>query len=154
MVVLIAQSVLDKLPGDHSLYYQLCRCRRILSVVGAGISTAAGVPDFRSKGGLYDSAASMGGAGATSGLIGKELFDANLFRDEAAMAVFLKFINNFNDRVKNAKSTCAHLFLKHLQDNERLVRVYSQNIDMLVRILVELCFACLRLLGIASWSRQ
>lgn len=32
----------------------LQRCRRVVAVVGAGISTGGGIPDFRSPGGVYD----------------------------------------------------------------------------------------------------
>ena len=47
----------EKLPEYNSLEdaaLLLRRARKIMVLTGAGISVACGIPDFRSKGGLYD----------------------------------------------------------------------------------------------------
>ncbi|XP_055371739.1 NAD-dependent protein deacetylase Sirt2 [Condylostylus longicornis] len=99
--------------------------KNIITMVGAGISTSAGIPDFRSPGsGLYDN-----------------LEKYNLPYPEAIFA-----LSYFNENPKpffvlakelypgTFKPTPAHYFVKLLSDKGLLIRHYTQNIDTLERI--------------------
>lgn len=98
--------------------------KSVIAVVGAGISVAAGIPDFRSPGtGLYDNLAR--------------------FRLPFPEAVFdvTYFKGNPKPFFRLARAlwpgryvpTRTHHFLRLLADKGLLTRVYSQNIDMLER---------------------
>ena len=113
------------LAGVSPLIVGLRRSRRIIAVAGAGISVSGGIPDFRSQGGIYD-------------LVrrrfpelndGQDLFDASLFRSQRTTQLFHTFIATLKDCVERAKPTLTHAFLKALDDGDKLLRVYTQNID-------------------------
>lgn len=40
--------------NDYSKHHKAGEFRKVVVMAGAGISVSAGIPDFRSKGGLYD----------------------------------------------------------------------------------------------------
>lgn len=95
--------------------------KRITALTGAGISTGAGIPDFRSERGLYAS--------------GKhdpdKVFDVDYFvRDPLP---FYRFAEDFLALLKKAEPTYAHLFLAELERQGRLKAVITQNIDSLHR---------------------
>ncbi|RHZ41442.1 hypothetical protein DYB31_016589, partial [Aphanomyces astaci] len=69
----------------------LKEAKRIVVVVGAGISVSCGIPDFRSKDGIYA-----------------------MVKDMA--------LDSFTPSL-------THRFLRRLQDQHQLLRVYSQNVD-------------------------
>ena len=66
---------LEEVREDEPLRRQLRAARRVVCVVGAGLSTSSGIPDFRSAGGLYEHVKNK-----YSVRNGADLFDANLFR--------------------------------------------------------------------------
>eukprot|EP00730_Choanoeca_flexa_P019646 TRINITY_DN9604_c0_g2_i1.p1 TRINITY_DN9604_c0_g2~~TRINITY_DN9604_c0_g2_i1.p1 ORF type:complete len:304 (+),score=51.63 TRINITY_DN9604_c0_g2_i1:56-967(+) len=106
-------------------YIQQNNCRNIITMAGAGISTSAGIPDFRSPGtGLYDN-----------------LQQYNLPYPEAVftMSYFHAQPEPFFLLAKelypgNFDPTPCHHFIKLLQDQGRLLRHYTQNIDTLERV--------------------
>ncbi|PWN22171.1 DHS-like NAD/FAD-binding domain-containing protein [Microstroma glucosiphilum] len=105
--------------------------RRIVVVCGAGISVSqpAGIPDFRSSTGLFKSLKEQHPeAGLTSG---KDLFDARLFQSEANTALFYSMIASLHKMTVSAQPTLFHHFLRCLDEQGRLQRVYTQNIDAL-----------------------
>lgn len=101
--------------------------RNIICMVGAGLSTAAGIPDFRSPGtGLYDN-----------------LQRYRLPRPEAVFELdfFRKSPEAFYDLAKELwptgqkyAPTRSHFFLTMLARQGRLLRCYTQNIDMLEQV--------------------
>lgn len=101
--------------------------RNVICMVGAGLSTAAGIPDFRSPGtGLYDN-----------------LQRYKLPRPEAVFDLdyFKMSPNAFYDLAKELwptgkkyAPTLAHYFLTMLEKEGRLLRCYTQNIDMLEQL--------------------
>uniref|UniRef100_A0A8C5BEG1 NAD-dependent protein deacetylase n=1 Tax=Gadus morhua TaxID=8049 RepID=A0A8C5BEG1_GADMO len=101
------EKVLDELNLEGlARYIQSGKCKNIVCMVGAGISTSAGIPDFRSPGtGLY----------------------ANLQKYNLPYPEAIFQIDYF-------KPTVCHYFMKMLKDKGLLRRCYSQNIDTLERV--------------------
>lgn len=95
-------------------------------VAGAGISCSAGIPDFRSDDGLYNLVKQRF---PTTFVKGKDLFDSILFRDAKSAEVFYSFIAELRAATVKARPTPTHHFLRLLKDKNRLLRVYTQNID-------------------------
>ncbi|KAJ1555450.1 hypothetical protein HK096_008058, partial [Nowakowskiella sp. JEL0078] len=106
----------------------LCRARRCVVVTGAGISVSGGIPDFRSSNGLYNLVKDRY---PESVVKGKELFDATLFKDPIQTEIFYSFMGELKEIVSKAKVTATHRFLKRLDDQGKLLRCYTQNIDCL-----------------------
>ncbi|PWN29323.1 DHS-like NAD/FAD-binding domain-containing protein [Jaminaea rosea] len=105
--------------------------RRIVVVTGAGISVSApaNIPDFRSSTGLFKTLKEQHpNAGLSSG---KDLFDARLFQSEANTALFYSMIAQLHDMTLAAQPTLFHHLIKRLDEQGRLQRVYTQNIDAL-----------------------
>ncbi|KAH8701570.1 putative SIR2 family histone deacetylase [Talaromyces proteolyticus] len=99
--------------------------KRIVVIAGAGISTSAGYPDFRSpKTGIYDKTAAL------KTLPYREaIFDVRYFKHtpEPFFAVLRGLMQ------MNFKPTVTHAFLSLLHRMEVLEMVFTQNIDGLER---------------------
>ncbi|ERE78353.1 NAD-dependent deacetylase sirtuin-3 [Cricetulus griseus] len=99
-------------------------CRRVVVMVGAGISTPSGIPDFRSPGsGLYSN-----------------LQQYDIPYPEAIFELGFFFHNPkpFFTLAKELypghyRPNVTHYFLRLLHDKELLLRLYTQNIDGLER---------------------
>jgi NAD-dependent SIR2 family protein deacetylase len=104
----------------------LRRARRVVALVGAGISVSCGVPDFRSPNGLYALAERLG---VTLG-DPQELFDIEAFDDDPTP--FYSFAHALWPRASVVPSL-THRFLAALGARKKLLRVYTQNIDGLER---------------------
>uniref|UniRef100_A0A8C2G5U9 NAD-dependent protein deacetylase n=1 Tax=Cyprinus carpio TaxID=7962 RepID=A0A8C2G5U9_CYPCA len=118
------EKVLDELTLDGVARYILSG-KNIICMVGAGISTSAGIPDFRSPGtGLY-----------------ANLQKYNLPYPEAIFQIdyFKKHPEPFFALARELypgqfKPTVCHYFMRMLKDKGLLTRCYSQNIDTLERV--------------------
>ncbi|WFD43206.1 hypothetical protein MPSI1_001861 [Malassezia psittaci] len=123
-------NVSDNVQRDLGRVYQAVReARRIAVVCGAGISVSspANIPDFRSTTGLFTKLKQQyPDAGLSSG---KDLFDARLFNSDASTALFYNMMAELKDLADAAKPTRFHYWLKTLDEEGRLQRVYTQNID-------------------------
>ncbi|EUB60041.1 NAD-dependent deacetylase sirtuin-2 [Echinococcus granulosus] len=101
------------------------KVRNIITAVGAGISTSAGIPDFRSPStGIYDNLEEYHLPSPMS------VFELSYFEKnpkpffEVARRLYRPY----------AKPTTAHYFIKLLCDKGLLLRHYTQNVDQLERI--------------------
>ncbi|GMM27397.1 NAD-dependent histone deacetylase [Martiniozyma asiatica (nom. inval.)] len=114
------------------LHHAFKFCKKAVVVTGAGISTGAGIPDFRSRGGLFDG---FGKQVKDSTLAksnkGKELFDYNVFRTEDGIEKFENMIEKLYFMIDNALPTSFHHSLNDMSGQGRLLRLYTQNIDAL-----------------------
>ncbi|CAE8624507.1 unnamed protein product [Polarella glacialis] len=99
-------------------------CKRVVVMCGAGISTSAGIPDFRSPGtGLYDNLQRFNLPRAES------IFELDYFRKSPG--AFYELAREMWPG--NFSPTLAHYFIRLLHDKGVLLRCYSQNIDSLER---------------------
>jgi NAD-dependent deacetylase len=95
------------------------KTRRVAALTGAGISTAAGIPDFRGPQGLY----------VTRRYDPETVFDISYFRRDPVP--FYDFTRDFLGAIDSIEPTFSHRFLAGLEAQGRLAAVITQNIDSL-----------------------
>ena len=101
--------------------YALNYSKRMVVVSGAGVSVAAGIPDFRSSGGIFSTA---------NGGSGKDLFDYNrVYGDESMSVRFNQLMVSLFKLSKNCQPTKFHEMINGFAKDGRLLRLYTQNID-------------------------
>ncbi|KAG2361299.1 DHS-like NAD/FAD-binding domain-containing protein [Suillus spraguei] len=105
----------------------ILKAKRLVVVCGAGISVSAGIPDFRSESGLFQTLKRDNPKEALSS--GKDLFDASVFNNEHTTSMFCQMIAQLSELSQAASPTPFHQALRSLDDRGRLLRVYTQNID-------------------------
>eukprot|EP01147_Barroeca_monosierra_P009494 gene9494-1735_t len=94
-------------------------------MAGAGISTSAGIPDFRSPGtGLYDNLQKYNLDAP------EDVFSIDFFRSNPSP--FFELARELYPG--NFKPTPSHIFIRLLQEKDMLLRHYTQNIDTLERV--------------------
>jgi len=103
------------LQGVDLLMDLLMKSNYIVSIIGAGISTNAGIPDFRGPKGIY-----------TRG-ISEKVFDIDYFKKDPTF--FYENTSELLPIILEAKPTKGHLFLKKLEDLGKLKMTISQNVD-------------------------
>ena len=91
----------------------------VVALTGAGISTAAGIPDFRGPRGLY----------VTRRYDPDTVFNVSSFRRDPAP--FYEFTRDFLGIIHSIEPTAAHRFLAQLEREGILSAVITQNIDSL-----------------------
>ena len=119
-------SVLSSLDEDGIVeYIKDGKAKNIIVMAGAGISTSAGIPDFRSPGtGLYDNLQKYDLPYPTA------VFDIGYFRENPKPFFTLAkelYPGSF-------KPTTSHYFVKLLEQKNLLLRHFTQNIDTLERV--------------------
>ncbi|RLN97962.1 hypothetical protein BBJ28_00018176 [Nothophytophthora sp. Chile5] len=120
----------------------LKQAKKIVVIAGAGISVSCGIPDFRSKDGIYAMARHMD-------VVLPEpecLFQIEYFREDPAPffeVVRYAFANS-------PVPSLTHRFLRLLEHKKKLLRVYTQNVDGLEEAAgVTKCIPCH---GSFAWS--
>jgi NAD-dependent deacetylase sirtuin 2 len=111
-------------------------CQSIAILTGAGISTASGIPDFRSPGGMYDTLRpELITATSTqqqqmrydpTEVVSWSMFAQNAF---PYLEVRRPFI--LGTQQNQWKATIGHRFMEllHIKTGKKLKRIYTQNID-------------------------
>ena len=120
-----AQSQYDQSEALDSLLKALRKRRKIVVIAGAGISVSAGIPDFRSSHGLFKS---LRGEHKLKGS-GKELFDASVYKDDSSTSSFHDMVRKLSKLSETAKPTQFHRLIARLAKENRLLRLYTQNVD-------------------------
>ncbi len=95
------------------------KSRSVVALTGAGISTAAGIPDFRGPKGLY----------VTKRYDPELVFEIHAFHRQPEY--FYEFTSDFANTVRDIKPTFTHGFLAALERAGLLEGVITQNIDIL-----------------------
>ena len=100
----------------------IARSRRIVFFGGAGVSTASGIPDFRSASGLY--------ANEEDGLSPEMILSKTFFYLQPE-----KFFDFYRKHMlfPDAKPNAAHRYLYELEKQDKLRGIVTQNIDGLHR---------------------
>ncbi|KAF9358002.1 NAD-dependent histone deacetylase sir2 [Mortierella sp. NVP85] len=113
-----------RLPQIHTLEHvvQLLKdSKKIMVLTGAGVSVSCGIPDFRSSDGIYSRLAEFKLEDPT------QMFELGFFRRNPQ--VFYSFAREIFP--SNFTPSPSHYFIKLLEDKEKLLRNYTQNIDTL-----------------------
>lgn len=97
----------------------IAESRSVVALTGAGISTSAGIADFRGPQGLY----------VTRTYDPEKVFHIEWFRRNPEY--FFEFSRDFSETVKNIKPTLTHLFLAQLEKAGNFSGIVTQNIDIL-----------------------
>lgn len=93
---------------------------KLTFITGAGISTAAGIPDFRSKTGLFAQMQEKYGLSSP-----EQFFQIKHFYNHPEQ--FYDFCKGFN--IDDCKPTKTHLFMGFLCQKNLILRIYTQNVD-------------------------
>lgn len=112
-------------PQLQRLLNVLHKKRKIVIIAGAGISVSAGIPDFRSATGLFNSLKKEHGLKSS----GKDLFDASVYQDDVSTTTFHAMVRSLSTETKSAQPTAFHHLIATLAQEGRLMRLYTQNVD-------------------------
>jgi NAD-dependent deacetylase len=93
------------------------KAKKVGVLTGAGLSTAAGIPDFRGPKGLY----------VTRKYDPETVFEIQYFRRDPAP--FYAFSKDFLGMIETIKPTFTHSFLAKMESENKLTGVITQNID-------------------------
>ena len=104
------------LEATRSVARALRGATRAVALTGAGISTGAGIPDFRGPQGIYVTRAYP-----------EDVFDLDVFLAEPQG--FYAFARDFLALRERIRPTFTHEFLAQLERDGRLAGVVTQNID-------------------------
>ena len=87
----------------------------IVGFTGAGISTESGIPDYRSKGGIWDQF--------------QPVYFEEFVSDEKKRLLYWQRKQELWKDLSNASPNTGHMFFKELYDEGKLTGLITQNID-------------------------
>ncbi|KAI8336582.1 DHS-like NAD/FAD-binding domain-containing protein [Chlamydoabsidia padenii] len=99
----------------------MAKAQNIMIVTGAGVSVSCGIPDFRSETGIYSRLQEYQLDDP------QQMFDIEYFRDTPE--IFYSFAKELYP--SNYVPSPSHQFVKLVEDQGKLLRNYTQNIDTL-----------------------
>lgn len=112
--------------GTSASYLEVAKLikeEKTVFVVGAGISTSSGIPDFRSKGGFFENIKRR------YGLDGEDIFTAPIVNSsEEHKRTYVRVMGEMKSLLEHALPSKTHRFLGRLQKSASM-RIYTQNID-------------------------
>ncbi|KAK6089574.1 hypothetical protein P3W45_001456 [Vairimorpha bombi] len=97
--------------------------KNVVIITGAGISVPSGIPDFRSKTGIFRDIKDK------YKIKGENLFSYKFSLDESTRQIYLEYIHELKTIVDRSKPTDTHRFFKWYVKKSNKLRVYTQNID-------------------------
>ncbi|MHB8070860.1 MAG: SIR2 family NAD-dependent protein deacylase [Candidatus Cryosericum sp.] len=103
--------------NSRKLAQLIQQSHRIVALTGAGISTSAGIPDFRGPKGIY----------VTHQYDPERTFDIEWFDKDPRY--FFNFARDFLSTINHIEPTRTHAFLARLEHRGSLTTVITQNID-------------------------
>lgn len=98
-----------------NLAEKIIHFKKILFFTGAGISTSAGIPDFRGADGVWKKR--------------EPVFFDEFVSSEQKRIDYWNYKSEMWHYLSNAKPTFSHLFIKKLFDAGKVIAVVTQNID-------------------------
>ncbi|RJE85164.1 NAD-dependent protein deacylase [Paenibacillus sp. 1011MAR3C5] len=104
--------------STEQLTEALYQAKSIAVLTGAGISTASGIPDFRSRGGLYDQKLD----------VETILSETYYHRHPKTFWTYFKTIFHFQ-AIQQYEPNLGHLFLHELEQAGKEVTIITQNVD-------------------------
>eukprot|EP01083_Nonionella_stella_P192236 710787_1 len=124
------QNYRHKLPHIYSIKHitQLIKqCSNIVILCGAGISTAANIPDFRSHEGLYHQLNQNDAVNKQTN-DASDIFDLQFFLKEGPQLFYSHGTEKLFSQTPHTP-TKTHYFMKTLEHKNKLLRIHTQNID-------------------------
>jgi hypothetical protein len=97
------------------------KSNKIMVITGAGCSVSCGIPDFRSKDGIYSRLSEFNLSDP------QEMFDIRYFVEFPE--TFYSFAHEIYP--SNFKASPSHHFIRNIETEHKLLRNYTQNIDSL-----------------------
>ncbi|EPR80105.1 SIR2-like protein [Spraguea lophii 42_110] len=99
--------------------------KKVVIILGAGVSTASGIPDFRSSSGIFSHIQTR------YKVKGERLFDYRFSLNPETRNIYLDFITQLKDLVDKSEPSLTHKFLNEYTNKCRKFRIYTQNVDLL-----------------------
>ncbi|MCK5707128.1 MAG: Sir2 family NAD-dependent protein deacetylase [Candidatus Aureabacteria bacterium] len=93
----------------------LKECNNIVCFTGAGISTESGIPDYRSKGGIWENF--------------QPVYIDEFLRSKEKRILYWQRKIELWEGISNGKPNSGHMFIKKLYDMNKLTGLITQNID-------------------------